>query len=88
MLLDAIQKASLDEPLHEVIHRKALEYLRIFLIIGGLLEVVATYIAKNDMLKCQKILDDLIITLRADFVKYKQRVPSLQISTVFNMVTE
>ena len=88
LLLDAIQKASSKEPLHEVIHLKALEYLRIFLIIGGMPEVVATYIVDNDMFKCQKILDDLIITLRSDFVKYKQHIPSLQISTVFNMVTE
>ena len=88
LLLNAIQKANSDEPLHEAIHRKALEYLRVFLIIGGMPEVVATYVADKDMFKCQKVLDDLMITLRADFVKYKQRIPSLQISTVFNMVTE
>ena len=88
LLFNAVRKANTNEPLHETIHRKALEYLRIFLITGGMPEVVATYIAENDMLKCQKVLDDLIITLRADFVKYKQRVPTLQISTVFNMVTE
>ena len=88
LLRDAIQEANSDKPLHEAIHRKALEFLRIFLIIGGMPEVVATYTAEKDMFRCQKVLDDLIITLHADFVKYKQRVPLLQISTVFDMVTE
>jgi predicted AAA+ superfamily ATPase len=88
LLLNAIQEANPDEPLHDTIHRKALEYLRIFLIIGGMPEVVATYIADENALKCQEVLDDLIVALRADFAKYKQRVPTLQITTVFNMVTE
>jgi len=88
LLLNAIHSANPDEPLHETIHQKALEYLRIFLIIGGMPEVIATYVSENDMFKCQKVLDDLIFTLRDDFAKYKKRIPSLQISTVFNMVTE
>jgi len=84
LLLDAIKNASPDKPLDDVIHRKALEYLRIFLIIGGMPEVVAMYVSEKDMYKCQFVLDDLMISLRSDFVKYKQRIPALQISTVFD----
>jgi predicted AAA+ superfamily ATPase len=88
MLANAIANASPDKPLDDAIHRKALEYLRTFLIIGGMPEVVATYLAEKDLYKCQRVLDDLMITLRSDFAKYKQRVPALQISMVFDSVVK
>jgi predicted AAA+ superfamily ATPase len=86
MLLSAIENATPDKPLDDVIHHKALDLLRIFIIIGGMPEVVATYVAERDIFKCQFVLDDLMVSLRADFAKYKQRTPTLQISTVFDSV--
>ena len=88
MLLDAIENATPECPLDDAIHRKALEFLRVFLIIGGMPETVATYIKENDLFKCQFILDDLMVTLRSDFAKYKRRIPSLQISTAFESVVK
>ena len=88
LLVDAIKNATPCQPLDDTIHRKALEYLRIFLIIGGMPEVVATYVSEKDLYKCQFAIDDLMITLRSDFVKYKRRVPSLQISTAFDSVVK
>jgi predicted AAA+ superfamily ATPase len=87
LLLNVIEKASIENPLDEVLHEKALEFLRIFLIIGGMPEVVANYVDGKDILTCQHVLDDLIISLRSDFSKYKKRVPTLLISAVFDMVT-
>jgi len=49
-------------------------------------EVVSAYVNKNDLLECQRVLDDLIISLRSDFVKYREKVPALQISAVFDSV--
>ena len=86
LLLQAIQNASSKNPLSEPVHKKAIEHLRKFLILGGMPEVVAAYANKNDLLECQRVLDDLIISLRADFVKYKEKVSPLQISAVFDSV--
>ena len=88
LLLEAINNATPDKPLDNTIHRKALEYLRTFLIIGGMPEVVATYVAENDLYKCQFVLDDIMITLHDDFAKYKRRIPALQISMVFDSVVK
>jgi predicted AAA+ superfamily ATPase len=88
LLLNAIENATPDKPLNDAVHSKALEYLRIFLIIGGMPESVATYVAGKDIYKCQLVLDDLIISLRTDFAKYKQRIPALQISTVFDSIVK
>lgn len=86
LLLKAIQEANSETPLSEPVHKKIVELLRKFLVLGGMPEVVAAYANKNDLLECQRVLDDLIISLRADFVKYKKKVPPLQISAVFDSV--
>jgi predicted AAA+ superfamily ATPase len=72
ILRGAISKSSVSEPLDDVLHRKAVEILRTFLIIGGMPEVVANYVNGKDILACQHVLDDLIISLRSDFAKYKK----------------
>jgi len=86
LLLQEIQNANCENPLSEPVHKKAIEHLRAFLILGGMPEVVSTYVNKKDLLECQRVLDDLIISLRSDFVKYKAKVPTLQISAVFDSV--
>jgi len=87
LLLQAIQKADCKNPLSEPVHKKALELLKIFLILGGMPEVVSSYVHDNDLLSCQRILDDLVISLRSDFAKYKKRVSTSQLSVVFDSVT-
>jgi predicted AAA+ superfamily ATPase len=74
LLLKAIQNANCKKPLSEPVHKKAIEHFRKFLIIGGMPEVVFAYVNKNDLLYCQRILDDLIISLRADFAKYREKI--------------
>ena len=73
-------------PLIQPLHEKLLDYLKKFLVIGGMPEVVKNYVEKNDLRECQKVLDDLIISFRADFAKYKNRFPSLRIKEVFESV--
>ena len=88
LLLKAMKDASADNPLQDSVHNKLPGLLKKFLVLGGMPEVVATYVEKKDMIECQRILDDLIISLRADFPKYKKRVPSLRISEVFDSVIQ
>ena len=85
-LLEAINKSGVNQPLDDVIHSKALYLLKLFMLIGGMPEVVAKYIADKDLYKCQLVLDDMIVSLKSDFAKYKKRIPSLQISTAFDSV--
>jgi len=87
LLLQAIQKADCKNPLSEAVHKKAVELLRIFFILGGMPEVVSAYVNGSDLLSCQRILDDLIISLRSDFTKYKKKVSTSRLSVVFDSVT-
>jgi len=85
-LFDAICKANIQSPLDESLHNKALYLLKIYLIIGGMPEVVVTYVNEKDLLTCQHVLNELIITLKSDFSKYRKKNPALQISAAFDSV--
>jgi len=85
-LSEAVKKANLQSPLDEVLHHKVLYLLKLFLIIGGMPEVVATYIDEKDLLKCQTVLNELSVTLRNDFSKYRRKIPEIQLSSAFNSV--
>jgi uncharacterized protein len=86
LLIKAKMQASVDIPLHDAVHQKLLTYFKKFLILGGMPEVVSNYIQGYNISECQRILDDLIISLKADFSKYRKRVPMLRISEVFDSV--
>jgi predicted AAA+ superfamily ATPase len=88
LLRNAIAAASPQRPLSESIHNKAFELYKRFLILGGMPKVVTTYLEDGSLLKCQRVLDDLIISFEDDFAKYKKRASSFIISEVFKSVVE
>jgi len=49
-------------------------------------QAVQTYVVRGDLLEVQRILDDLIITIQADFVKYKKKIPPASIKAVFESI--
>ena len=87
-LLEVLNKATVQKALSEIFHQKLKTYLKKFLIIGGMPEVVKSYINNGDMLETQRILDDLILSVQADFTKYKIRVNPSRIREVFNAVVQ
>jgi predicted AAA+ superfamily ATPase len=87
ILVEAYRKASPQKPLQEPIHQLLVNRLKTFLIVGGMPESVAQYEQTQDLLYCQKVLNDIIISLKGDFVKYKRRIPALRINEVFESVT-
>jgi predicted AAA+ superfamily ATPase len=88
LLVNAIKNAGIENPLHESIHLKLLKYLKQFLIVGGMPEAVAEFSQTKDFLKSQAVLDDLIVSLKDDFAKYKKRVPANRIAEVFDAIVE
>lgn len=80
------QASGYDKPLNTAIHSKLIDYLKQFLLFGGLPEVIQTFIDTGDYHQSQAILDQLITGFEDDFSKYKKRVPLSRISEVFNTV--
>lgn len=85
-LLEALNKATTTTSFPEIFHQKLKTYLKKFLIIGGMPEVVKMYVSNGDMLEVQRVLDDLILSIQADFAKYKNRVSPTRIKEVFDAV--
>jgi predicted AAA+ superfamily ATPase len=83
LLLDLLAKATNLNPLPEAIHGKLIQFYKKFLIIGGMPEAVNTYVTTQDLLEVQRVLNDLVISVQADFAKYKKRVPSARLMEVF-----
>jgi predicted AAA+ superfamily ATPase len=84
----AIIDSHAHNPLPDPIHKKALDFYKRFLILGGMPKVVSTYLTNHDLLKCQRLLDDLIYAYEDDFAKYKKRVSTAVIREVFRSVVE
>lgn len=85
-LQEAKTKAGPGQPLPGPIHQKLNGLLKRFLILGGMPEVVATYVQGRDLINCGQALDDLITSLRTDFSKYRKQIPPLRIAEVFDAV--
>lgn len=85
-LVSMIHESNPSKPLNLIFHEKLKIYLKKFLIIGGMPQAVQTYVVSGDLLEVQRILDDLIITIQADFVKYKKKIPPASIKTVFESI--
>ena len=86
MWVKLIDESTPERPVPDAIHIKIIEQLKNFLIIGGMPEVVAEFVRTHDFLRCQKILNSLLISFRNDFAKYKKRIPATRINEVFSSV--
>lgn len=85
-LIGQIQDHSLEHPLPDAIHNKLVKYLRKYMVLGGMPEVIRSYVKGENILECQRILDDLLFSYFDDFAKYKERVPAARISEIFRSV--
>lgn len=86
LLLDQLNKAHFSNPLSEPIQQKFLLYYKKFQIIGGMPEAVKVYNTSQNLLEVQRVLSDLLISIQADFVKYKKRISSIRLIEVFHAI--
>ena len=87
-LATMINASSPDKPLPQPIHEQALRLLRVFLVIGGMPAVVARYCEDGNLLECQNILSELVLSFSDDFAKYRNKVPSSRIDATFRSIAE
>lgn len=86
-LIELKMNASPGNPLAPAIHEKLKEYLRHFLLIGGMPEAVNAFIRRPaDMNAVQRVLSDITTSYYDDFAKYKKRIPVLRLREVMSSV--
>jgi predicted AAA+ superfamily ATPase len=84
LLDNEIKKHSPEKTLFSAFHSQAIDMLKTFLLVGGMPEAVAKYVETQSIYESQKVLSDLITTLKDDFEKYRERVPLPRLNAVFN----
>ncbi|NCD35345.1 MAG: DUF4143 domain-containing protein [Spartobacteria bacterium] len=86
------EAAMLDGMMHEKdrapvsFHEKLIDSLRIYMMLGGMPEVISSYEQNRDINQCMRVLDTLYAGLQDDFAKYRSRVPAGRIREVFESV--
>ncbi len=85
-LLARIRSASPGQPMNDVLHDRLSELMQKFICLGGMPQVISSYAESKDLHQCQLLLDDLIISIRTDFARYKKRATALRIDEVFQSV--
>ena len=88
LLWNEVCKSSPEKPLFSVFHEKCLDFLKKYLIIGGMPIAVSNFVKNNDILLVQKALDRLILSFQNDFAKYKKKLPALLLREVFASVVK
>ncbi|ADY37295.1 putative ATP-binding protein [Phocaeicola salanitronis DSM 18170] len=74
LLLQARNDATSDNPLPQPLHDKLIELMRIYMLVGGMPEVVDKWVSTHDFIQCQEVQDDIIVSYEDDFPKYRKKV--------------
>lgn len=73
MLMDFIRKCFNNKmPLGQALHRKAMDYFRQYLIVGGMPQAVDTYAKTKDFARVDQIKRNILELYRADIIKHAQ----------------
>lgn len=73
------------KPVDTLVHTKMLDVVKLYLIIGGMPNVVQTYLKTNNLRKVLEIQKDIIRLYKQDITKY-DKPKKLNISDIYNLI--
>jgi len=85
MLSDLILDGKYDD-IHEVIHIKLVEKLKLYLFLGGMPEVLQSYLDEKDIVKSRNIQKDILKAYKNDFSKYSDSSQSIKTADVWDSI--
>lgn len=86
--LEHARAATFESPLFPEGHEMMLDCLKSFLVVGGMPAAVRAFAETKSLLAAQEQHRDILVSLKADFGRYKKRIPASRVVTVFNSVIE
>jgi predicted AAA+ superfamily ATPase len=87
LLREMVQDAMVSKPLLDIHHNKLLDYVRVYMLLGGMPAVLDAYLNTGDILRCQQIQSDLLQSFMDDFHKYARKSEVEHLATVFRSVS-
>lgn len=82
-MVSYLQNITLTDTIPDSVHERLISLLREYIIIGGMPEVVAEFLATNRLQACQTIQESLLLTFRDDFGKYANHTQRRYLQAVF-----
>ncbi|VAX23285.1 Predicted ATPase (AAA+ superfamily), partial [hydrothermal vent metagenome] len=86
LLIERLMEIKVIEPLPEVIHEKLLNYLKIYLYLGGMPEVLQSYLENKDVALARKIQNEILEAYSRDFSKYTDKSQAIKTSELWNSI--
>ncbi|MEK7288202.1 MAG: ATP-binding protein, partial [Elusimicrobiota bacterium] len=83
-LVNALLALNEKNPVPVAVHEKLLSEIALYCLIGGMPEVVKTYIETDDWRICQELQQVLVANFREDFYKYASKANIEHVRLVFN----
>ena len=83
ILIEHMREATFAKPLSEVEHAMLLELLKTYVIVGGMPAAVSAYARTHSYLAVERMHEDIMISLKADFGKYDDKVPAERVRNAF-----
>ena len=85
-LMDIIRKCyEMKKPMGRVMHRKAMDYFRQYMIIGGMPQAVQEYVRTRDFDKVDRIKRDILTLYRADIIKHAEGY-EMKVESIFDEI--
>ena len=88
LLMDYLNK--LDEPvqIESIIHDQLLSHYKMYLFLGGMPEVVQTYILNDVIVEVRNIQTEILNAYKRDFSKYTTAAEAIKISNIWNSIPD
>ena len=86
MLMDMIRRCyDTGKPMGQVMHRKAMDYFRQYMIVGGMPQAVAEYVQSRDFDKVDQVKRDILTLYRSDIAKHAQGY-EMKVQNIFDEI--
>lgn len=86
LLIEEIINHAINIPLEDPVHQKLLEYLGIYMAVGGMPEAVQCWISSQDITECANVHHSLADTYRQDFQKYSKQFQLKYLNLLFEQI--
>lgn len=83
-LIEAIDSATLRNPLDEVTHQWIIEQAKSYFLVGGMPQAVASFVREKSYIQCQRIQDAILLTYKGDFGKYAKKAQYKYLQLLFD----
>jgi predicted AAA+ superfamily ATPase len=87
-LLKCILAQSVSKPIDDIIHRKIIDVLGEYILLGGMPGVIAKWIENKDLSQCVALQHDIINAYRQDFPKYARKLQIKYVDLIFNEIPQ